>query len=60
MSKAEVYWDALSALIVPVIGAMFFGNTINVIGWCGIVLIILGTLLVAGDKNIYKLIKKWY
>jgi multidrug transporter EmrE-like cation transporter len=58
MSKAEVYWDALSALIVPVIGAMFFGNTINVVGWCGIVLIILGTLLVAGEKKIYKLIKQ--
>ena len=58
MSKAEVYWDALSALIVPVIGAMFFGNTINVVGWFGIILIIFGTLLLAGEKNIYKLIKQ--
>ena len=52
MSKAEVYRDALSALIVPIIGATFFENTINVVGWFGIILIILGTLLLAGEKNI--------
>ena len=60
MSRAEVYWDALSALIVPAIGAMFFGNAINAIGWFGIVLIIFGTVILSEDKNIYKLIKKWY
>ena len=58
MSKAEVYWDALSALVVPIIGFVFFGNAISVIGWFGIMLIIFGTLLVAGEKSIYKLIKQ--
>jgi multidrug transporter EmrE-like cation transporter len=56
MSKAEVYWDALSALIVPIIGVVFFNNSINVIGWAGIILIIIGTTLLAAEKDLYKLL----
>ncbi len=55
MSKVEVYWDALSALIVPIIGVVFFNNSINVIGWSGIILIIIGTTLLATEKDLYKL-----
>jgi len=55
MSKVEVYWDALSALVVPIIGIVFFNNSINVIGWSGIFLIIFGTGLLAAEKDLYKL-----
>lgn len=55
MSKAEVYWDALSALIVPIIGVVFFKNSINIIGWTGIILIIIGTSLLATEKRLYNL-----
>lgn len=55
MSKVEVYWDALSALVVPIIGVVFFNNSINVIGWSGIILIIIGTTLLATEKDLYKL-----
>jgi len=54
MGKVEVYWDALSALIVPVIGVIYFSNNINIIGWTGIVLIIIGTMILGYEKEIGK------
>ena len=45
MGKAEVYWDALSAIIVPLIGVYAFNNYISLKGWFGILLIIIGTFL---------------
>jgi multidrug transporter EmrE-like cation transporter len=56
MGKAEVYWDALSALIVPLIGALYYKSQINVIGWLGIGLIMIGTIMVAFEKELFKLI----
>lgn len=45
MGKAEVYWDALSAIIVPLIGVYAFKNNISLKGWIGILLIIIGTFM---------------
>ena len=47
MGKAEIYWDALSALIVPVIGVIYFSDDISTLGWIGIFLIIIGTFMVS-------------
>ena len=55
MGKAEVYWDALSALIVPFIGLIYFRNNINYIGWSGIFLIVIGTLMLSYEKKIKKI-----
>ena len=33
MGKAEIYWDALSATIVPLIGIDAFNNKISFKGW---------------------------
>lgn len=54
MGNAEVYWDAMSALIVPIIGVIYFGNEINLVGWCGIGLIITGTFMLSLQKIITK------
>jgi len=54
MGKAEVYWDALSALLVPFIGVIMFHNDINDIGWVGILMILIGTLLLGFSKKIKK------
>ena len=45
MGSAELYWDALSAIVVPVIGIYAFNNKITMKGWFGILLIIVGILL---------------
>ena len=52
MGKAEVYWDALSALIVPFIGLIYFSNKINYVGWTGIFLIIVGTLMLSYERKL--------
>ena len=52
MGKAEVYWDALSALIVPLIGVIYFRTNINFYGWFGIFLIAIGTLMLSFQKYI--------
>lgn len=52
MSKAEVYWDALSAVIVPLIGVLYFKSVINIYGWIGISLIIIGTLMLSFENQI--------
>ena len=57
MSKAEVYWDAASAVIVPLIGVFYFRNSINIIGWLGIALIIVGTICLGYQKDLIKNIK---
>jgi len=54
MGKAEVYWDAMSAIIVPLIGVIYFGNKINVVGWSGIALIVIGTLMLSFQKSLDK------
>ena len=54
MGKAEVYWDAMSAIIVPLIGVIYFGNKINVVGWSGIALIVIGTLMLSFEKSLDK------
>ena len=51
MGKAEVYWDALSALVVPFIGLIYFKDEIHLKGWMGICLIITGTILLSYDKK---------
>ena len=52
MGKAEVYWDALSALIVPLIGVIYFKDKIHFMGWTGIFLIIAGTLLLSYERKL--------
>ena len=51
MGKAEIYWDALSALIVPLIGVIYFSEDITTLGWIGIFLIIIGTFMVSYKGN---------
>jgi len=53
MGKAEVYWDAMSALMVPVIGFIYFNENINTVGWSGIALIIFGTLILGEEERIF-------
>ena len=50
MGKAEVYWDAASALLVPLIGIYAFKDIISFQGWIGIIMIICGTLLLGYYK----------
>jgi multidrug transporter EmrE-like cation transporter len=50
MGKAEVYWDAASALLVPLIGIFAFKDIISFQGWIGIIMIICGTLLLGYYK----------
>ena len=54
MGDAEVYWDALSALLVPFIGVVMFHNDINEIGWVGIIMVLVGTLLLGFSKKVKK------
>jgi multidrug transporter EmrE-like cation transporter len=51
MGKAEVYWDALSAIIVPLIGIYAFNNPINLINWIGIALVCIGTLFLTIQES---------
>lgn len=51
MGKAEVYWDALSAIIVPIIGIYAFNNEINLINWIGILLVCIGTLFLTIQES---------
>jgi multidrug transporter EmrE-like cation transporter len=51
MGKSEIYWDALSALIVPIIGVIYFSEKINIMGWLGILFIIVGTLMVVYEGD---------
>ena len=52
MGKAEVYWDALSAIIVPLIGIYAFNNKLSLANWIGIGLVCIGTiLLVIKEKS---------
>ena len=50
MGKAEVYWDAASTLLVPIIGVIAFKNRISFQGWIGIIMVICGTLLLGYYK----------
>jgi multidrug transporter EmrE-like cation transporter len=54
MGNAEVYWDALSALIVPLIGVIYFRTKINIIGWTGIFLIAVGTIMLGYEEYLIK------
>jgi len=47
IGKAEVYWDALSAIIVPIIGIYAFNNQLSFLNWVGIILVIIGTFLLS-------------
>jgi multidrug transporter EmrE-like cation transporter len=47
IGKAEVYWDALSAIIVPIIGIYAFNNKLSFLNWVGIILVIIGTFLLS-------------
>ncbi len=58
MAKAEVFWDAASAIVVPIIGVMAFNDSINIIGWGGIVLIIIGTIILGFEKELLNYLHK--
>ena len=59
MAKAEVFWDAASAIIVPIIGVMAFNEDIDIVGWFGILLIIIGTIILGFEKAITKHLNKF-
>ena len=50
MGKAEVYWDAMSTLIVPLISTFAFKEQLGYQGWTGIFFVILGSLILANSK----------
>jgi len=52
MGKAEVYWDALSALLVPLVGVIFLRSKINIYGWIGITMVLIGTLMIGFQYNL--------
>ena len=47
MGKAELYWDSLSTIIVPLIGFIAFKEKLGHTGWSGIFLIILGSFIIS-------------
>ena len=47
IGKAEVYWDALSAILVPLIGVYAFNNDLSIYNWTGILFVIIGTFLLS-------------
>jgi len=47
IGKAEVYWDALSAILVPLIGIYAFNNQLSLYNWIGIIFVIVGTFLLS-------------
>ena len=41
MGKSEVYWDALSAIIVPLVSTIAFKEQLGYQGWGGIFLVVI-------------------
>ncbi len=54
MGNAEVYWDALSALLVPLIGVVYLRSNVNLYGWVGIMMVLIGTLMIGFQRDLGK------
>jgi multidrug transporter EmrE-like cation transporter len=51
MGKSEVYWDALSAIIVPLVSTIAFKEQLGYQGWGGIFLVIIGALILSNTNS---------
>jgi uncharacterized membrane protein len=56
MSRVEVYWDAATTIIVPLFGMVLFYTEINIYGWIGILMTVMGALLLAFSKDVEKMV----
>ena len=52
MSRVEVYWDAATTIIVPLFGMLLFYTKINIYGWIGILMTVVGALLLAFSEQL--------
>ena len=51
MGRAEVYWDALSCIIVPLVSTIAFKEQLGYQGWGGIFLVIIGALILSNTNS---------
>jgi len=51
MSRAEVYWDAASTIIVPLVSTIAFKERLGYQGWGGIFLVVIGALLLSNTNS---------
>ena len=51
MGRAELYWDSLSTIIVPLLGTIIFKEHLGYQGWSGIFLVILGSFIVSSTNS---------
>ena len=47
----EVYWNVGTNTLIPIAGLLFFGETLNSLGWFGIGLTTLGGFLLGVSQN---------
>tara|TARA_B100001250_G_scaffold410961_1_gene438503 strand:- start:1302 stop:1658 length:357 start_codon:yes stop_codon:yes gene_type:complete len=52
MAHVEVYWDAATTIIVPLFAMVMFYTQINIYGWMGILMTVIGALLLAFSNKI--------
>lgn len=52
MARVEVYWDAATTIIVPLFAMILFYTEINIYGWIGIIMTVMGALLLAFSNKI--------
>jgi len=50
MGRAQVYWDALATVIVPLISTVAFKERLGYQGWTSIFFVVLGALILANSK----------
>lgn len=51
MGKAEVFWDSLSSVLIPIIGIYAFNNKLSLVNWIGIILTVIGGYMVTIQAN---------
>ena len=51
MGRAEVYWDALSTIIVPLMSTIVFKEQLGYQGWSGIFLVVLGSFILSKTNS---------
>jgi len=51
MGRAEVYWDALSTIVVPLVSTIAFKERLGYKGWSGIFLVVLGSFILSNTNS---------
>tara|TARA_B100001093_G_scaffold488342_1_gene525452 strand:+ start:4505 stop:4852 length:348 start_codon:yes stop_codon:yes gene_type:complete len=49
--EMEVLWNAGTNTIIPIAGLLFFGENLNLLGWFGVLLTLIGGTLLGISKN---------